>query len=99
MADGEDQGWLDDETDPFEDPTPEPVEQKTGEDPSDEEVETTSTEEKLDEEITREEETENPSNGPDSTPTWGLTIRAAPVLAERGEQVAEYQLKQYMEYH
>lgn len=30
MADGEDQGWLDDETDSFEDPTPEPVEQKNG---------------------------------------------------------------------
>lgn len=97
MADGEDQGWLDDETDPFDDPTPEPVEEKTSDDPSEEEVETTSTEEMLDEEIISEEETENPSTGPDSTPSWGLPIRAAPVLAERGEQVTEYPLKQSLD--
>lgn len=97
MADGEDQGWLDDETDPFEDPTPEPVEQKTGEDPSEEVVETTSSEEASDGEKTREEGTEKPSTEPDSTPSWGLPIRAGPVLAERGEQVTEYPLKQSLD--
>ena len=97
MADGENQGWLDDETDPFEDPTHEPVEEKTSDAPSEEEVETTPTNERLDEEIISEEETKKPSAGPDSTPSWGLPIRAAPVLAERGEQVTEYPLKQSLD--
>ena len=97
MADGENQGWLDDETDPFEDPTSEPIEPDTGDDSSEEKVDTTSAEQDFDEEKTSEKGTENPSTEPDSTQSWGLPIRAAPVLADSGELVTEYPLKQSLD--
>lgn len=94
MADGEDQGWLEDETDPFADSTPPPTEDAS-EDSESGKGEAAST---GDEEIADQEEAENePLVEPPAevkTVEWGLPIRAAPLLAQEGDIVTEYPLKQ-----
>ena len=94
MADGEDQGWLEDETDPFADSTPPPTEDASEDSESGKE-EAASTE---DEEIADQADAENePLVEPpveDKTVEWGLPIRAAPLLAQEGDIVTEYPLKQ-----
>lgn len=89
MAEGEDQVWLDDETDPFEDPVSKPAEETTDEVSSEQEEDSTPAEK----EILESESDDAPSES-ESSPQWGLPIRAAPVLADNGEQVTEYPLKQ-----
>ena len=98
MADEEDQGWLDDETDPFDEPAP------TEEAPTLDEEQPTSQAETDDEgaeaheaeaEEGAEEDAEDaPEPEPSTSIAWGLPIRAAPLLEERGEFVTEYPLKQ-----
>lgn len=94
MADGEDQGWLEDETDPFVDSTPAPTEDAS-EDPVSGKEEAASSET---DEITDHEEAETePLTEPsveDTTVEWNLPIRAAPLLAQEGDIVTEYPLKQ-----
>lgn len=93
MADGEDQGWLDDDTDPFADST-------ISEQPADapESKQTDETEEPPVEESTESPPADEVELSEDETPqspiAWGLPIRAAPLLEENGELVVEYPLKQ-----
>lgn len=94
MADEEDQGWLDDDTDPFGDPTS--VDEAP---PVDEEQSTSQTGNDADEPEAHEVESDTPegSDSADEFPAeiaWGLPIRAAPLLEERGEFVTEYPLTQ-----
>ncbi len=95
MADGEDQGWLDDDTDPFADSPvseqpadaaePEHTEETEAQDsPVDESTESPSEDET---DVLEDEATQPPI-------AWGLPIRAAPLLEENGEIVVEYPLKQ-----
>ncbi len=95
MADGEDQGWLDDDTDPFADSV-------IFEQPADA-AESEETDETKAEDSPVEESTESPSEdqvdlSEDETKhtpiAWDLPIRAAPLLEENGEIVIEYPLKQ-----
>lgn len=94
MADEEEQGWLDDDTDPFDEPAP------AGEAPSPDEEQPTSHEETDGEEAEALETEVEQGEGDTSEPepptsiAWGLPIRAAPLLEERGEFVSEYPLKQ-----
>ena len=94
MADEEDQGWLDDDTDPFDDPAP--AEEAH---PLDEEKQTLHTETDDVEAEAHEPEVEGdaddaPEPEPSTSIAWGLPIRAAPLLEESGEFVTEYPLKQ-----
>ena len=95
MADGEDQGWLDDDTDPFADPA---VSEQPADDVESEHIdepeagdspvgesEASLSEDEVD--ISDDESTQTPI-------AWGLPIRAAPLLEENGEIVVEYPLKQ-----
>ena len=94
MADAEEQDWFDEDTAPFEDAQPSSSEPSV-EAESPEEEPTTSTEEEATEsmqEADLEPSVESP-NDPQSTP-WGLPIRAAPLLAQTGDVVIEYPLKQ-----
>jgi len=93
MADGDDQGWLDDDTDPFADPT-------VSEQPADA-AESEHIDEAVDSPV--EEPAASPSEdkaersedeATQTTIAWGLPIRAAPLLEENGEIVVEYPLKQ-----
>ena len=95
MADGEDQGWLDDDTDPFADSTvsEQPAdaaesehidEPKADDSPVGEPAESLSEDEA---DLSEDESTQAPI-------AWGLPIRAAPLLEENGEIVVEYPLKQ-----
>lgn len=93
MADGEDQGWLDDDTDPFADST-------AFEQPADapESAQTDETEDASVEESTESPPVDEVGPSEDETPrpsiAWSLPIRAAPLLEENGEIVVEYPLKQ-----
>ncbi|MBT5122614.1 MAG: hypothetical protein HOM38_07820, partial [Euryarchaeota archaeon] len=93
MADGDDQGWLDDDTDPFADPA------------VSEQPEGAAESEHIDEAVDSpvEESAASPSDDKaersedEATQTaiaWSLPIRAAPLLEENGEIVVEYPLKQ-----
>ncbi|MBT3451987.1 MAG: hypothetical protein HN444_01365, partial [Euryarchaeota archaeon] len=93
MADGDDQGWLDDDTDPFADPA-------VSEQPEDA-AESEHIDEAVDSPV--EESAASPSDDKaersedEATQTaiaWSLPIRAAPLLEENGEIVVEYPLKQ-----
>ena len=93
MADGEDQGWLDDDTDPFADSNvseqpSDAVESEHIDEPEDSPVgesEASLSEDEVD--LSEDESTQAPI-------AWGLPIRAAPLLEENGELVVEYPLKQ-----
>jgi hypothetical protein len=95
MADGEDQGWLDDDTDPFADST-------VSEQPSDAAESEHIDEPKADDspvgepaESLSEDEVDLSEDESTQAPiAWGLPIRAAPLLEENGEFVVEYPLKQ-----
>lgn len=97
MAEGEDQGWLDDETDPFEDPQASEAEVESIE--AAEEVTESSEVENSDEVSKSESESDSEmATHVDPTPSaWGLPIRAAPVLEQNGELVTEYPLKQSLD--
>ena len=94
MGDAEEQDWFDEDSLPFEDAQPSSSEPSV-EGESHEEEPTTSTQEE--DEGSQQEDEVAPSieapTKPHSTP-WGLPIRAAPLLAQTGEVVTEYPLKQ-----
>lgn len=90
MGDGEEQGWFDDDTDPFGEPKAKPDE-KTIDAPVDDEVPSSTSEPTPEEQETPVEEE---SSEEDHPAAWGLPVRAAPVLAQNGEQVVEYPLAQ-----
>jgi hypothetical protein len=94
MADGEDQGWLEDETDPFAESTPPPTEDASDDFVSEKEGgASTAAEENVDQEEAETEPLTEPSDE-NKTVEWGLPIRAAPLLAQEGDIVTEYPLKQ-----
>lgn len=100
MADGEDQGWLDDDTDPFADSTVSEQPKDAPESKQTDETEDSSVEESTeppseDETDVSEDETDVSEEEAIQSPiAWGLPIRAAPLLEENGEIVVEYPLKQ-----
>ena len=95
MGDGEEQGWFDDDTDPFGEPKAK-LDEKTIDAPVKDEVPSSTSEPALEEQETPVDE-ESPKEEPpeeDHPAAWGLPVRAAPVLAQNGEQVVEYPLAQ-----
>lgn len=95
MGDGEEQGWFDDDTDPFGEPKAK-LDEETIDAPVNDEVPSSTSEPALEEQETPVDE-ESPEEEPpeeDHPAAWGLPVRAAPVLAQNGEQVVEYPLAQ-----
>ena len=94
MADEEDQGWLDDETDPFDEPAPTEEVLPLDEEQPTSQAETDDEEAEAHEVEAEEDADDAPEPEPSTSIAWGLPIRAAPLLEERGEFVTEYPLKQ-----
>jgi hypothetical protein len=94
MADAEEQDWFDEGTAPFEDAQPSSSEPSVMDERPEEEP-TNSTEEEATEspQVADLEPSVEFPNVPQSAP-WSLPIRAAPLLAQTGDLVTEYPLKQ-----
>jgi hypothetical protein len=94
MADEENQGWLDDDTDPFDDPAPAEEAHSLEEEKQTSQTETDDVEAEVHELEVENEVDDATEPEPSTSIAWGLPIRAAPLLEERGEFVTEYPLKQ-----
>ncbi len=94
MADEENQGWLDDDTDPFDDPAPAEEAHSLEEEKQTSQTETDDVEAEVHELEVENEVDDATEPEPSTSIAWGLPIRAAPLLEERREFVTEYPLKQ-----
>lgn len=90
MGDGEEQEWFDDDTDPFGEPKAKPDEKPIDVSADDEAPSSASEPSSEGQEISFEEE----ALEEDLPVAWELPVRAAPVLAQNGEDVVEYPLTQ-----